>query len=243
MFAALASHRNPMLGWIVRLAIETGMRAGEIGNLRLNQIDLQRRTLALTKTKNGSTRTVPLTMDATAALGLAIAHPGRPPGCDLVFFGIPSRSGSSRPYGFLVAWWKLKRRLGLNDLHFHDLRHEAISRLVEGGLSDQQVASISGHRSMQMLKRYTHLRAEELVSVLDHRRLPKKHPCCTPPVYSMRTRVDTVRSRTQAISERSVLIARKCRCTPSDTCTPVNRGHRKPLPMQDTESTILSRND
>ena len=176
-----------MLGWIVRLAIETGMRAGEIGNLRLNQIDLQRRTLALTKTKNGSTRTVPLTIDATAALGMAIAHPDRPAGCDLVFFGVPSKGGSRRPYGFLVAWWKLKRRLGLNDLHFHDLRHEAISRLVECGLSDQQVASISGHRSMQMLKRYTHLRAEELVSVLDHRTMPKENQCCAPPVYSTRT--------------------------------------------------------
>ena len=179
------------------------MRAGEIGNLRLNQIDLQRRTLALTKTKNGSTRTVPLTIDATAALGLAIAHPDRPEGCDLVFFGVPNKGGNSRPYGFLVAWWKLKKRLGLHDLHFHDLRHEAISRLVEGGLSDQQVAAISGHRSMQMLKRYTHLRAEELVSVLDHRTLPKNRPCCIPPVYSTRTRADTVRSRPQATRNAS----------------------------------------
>ncbi|HFJ9685499.1 TPA: site-specific integrase, partial [Pseudomonas aeruginosa] len=44
---------------------------------------------------------------------------------------------------------------------------EAVSRLVEGGLSDQEVSAISGHKSMQMLKRYTHLRAEDLVSKLD----------------------------------------------------------------------------
>jgi integrase len=43
------------------------------------------------------------------------------------------------------------------DLRFHDLRHESVSRLVEAGLSDQEVATISGHKSMQMLKRYTHL--------------------------------------------------------------------------------------
>ena len=55
----------------------------------------------------------------------------------------------------------------MKELHFHDLRHEAVSRLVEGGLSDQQVAAISGHKSMQMLKRYTHLRAEDLVDELD----------------------------------------------------------------------------
>lgn len=53
------------------------------------------------------------------------------------------------------------------DLRFHDLRHEAVSRLVEGGLSDQEVSAISGHKSMQMLKRYTHLRAEDLVAKLD----------------------------------------------------------------------------
>ncbi len=56
---------------------------------------------------------------------------------------------------------------GIAGLRFHDLRHEAISRFVEAGLSDQEVAAISGHKSMQMLKRYTHLRAEDLVVKLD----------------------------------------------------------------------------
>ncbi len=55
----------------------------------------------------------------------------------------------------------------LRDLRFHDLRHEAVSRFVEAGLGDQEVATISGHKSMQMLKRYTHLRAEDLVAKLD----------------------------------------------------------------------------
>jgi integrase len=53
---------------------------------------------------------------------------------------------------------------------FHDLRHEAVSRFVEAGFSDQEVSSISGHKSMQMLKRYTHFRAEDLVSRLDEMR-------------------------------------------------------------------------
>ena len=55
----------------------------------------------------------------------------------------------------------------MTDFRFHDLRHEAVSRLVESGLSDQEVSAISGHKSMQMLKRYTHLRAEDLVERLD----------------------------------------------------------------------------
>ena len=63
---------------------------------------------------------------------------------------------------------KIKESVGMKDLRFHDLRHEAVSRFVEGGLSDQQVAAISGHKSMQMLRRYTHLRAEDLVDELDN---------------------------------------------------------------------------
>jgi integrase len=61
----------------------------------------------------------------------------------------------------------IKRSVGCVDFHFHDLRHEAVSRLVEAGFSDQEVSAISGHKSMQMLKRYTHLRAEDLVAKLD----------------------------------------------------------------------------
>lgn len=167
LMAAIAGYPNPMLGWIVRIAIETGMRAGEIGGLCLDQVDLRRRVVTLEATKNGRSRDVPLTQVATRVLTEAIAHPGRPQGCDLVFPGKPARDGSIRPYRFSLPWWKLKNRLGLTDLRFHDLRHEAISRLVEAGLSDQQVASISGHQSMQMLKRYTHLRAEDLVRLLD----------------------------------------------------------------------------
>ena len=61
-------------------------------------------------------------------------------------------------------------RAQITNLRFHDLRHEAVSQLVEKGLSDQEVATISGHKSMQMLKRYTHLRAEDLVARLDEAR-------------------------------------------------------------------------
>jgi integrase len=97
----------------------------------------------------------------------AIANPLRPKDCDLVFFGEPGRDGQRRPYDFHKAWNDIKHSIGIADLRFHDLRHEAVSRLVEAGLSDQEVAAISGHKSMQMLKRYTHLRAEDLVSKLD----------------------------------------------------------------------------
>ncbi len=164
---AVDAHSNPMLGWIVRLALETGMRSSELLGLRRSQVDLQRRVVRLQQTKNGSSRTVPLSKEATRILRLALSHPIRPMHCDLLFFGEPGRDGERRPYQFNPVWMKIKRDCGMADLHFHDLRHEAVSRFVEAGLSDQEVSAISGHRSMQMLKRYTHLRAEDLVSKLD----------------------------------------------------------------------------
>ena len=167
LFAAADAHSNPMLGWIVRLAVETGMRSSEISGLRRPQVDIARRVVRLADTKNGSPRMVPLTRAATVVLSQALEHPIRPIDTDLIFFGEPGRDGQRKPYIFQKLWRDLALKIGLADLHFHDLRHEAVSRLVEMGLSDQEVSAISGHKSMQMLKRYTHLRAEDLVARLD----------------------------------------------------------------------------
>jgi integrase len=59
------------------------------------------------------------------------------------------------------------QKAGISGLHFHDLRHEATSRLFEKGLNPMQVSAISGHKTLQMLKRYTHLKAEELAELLN----------------------------------------------------------------------------
>ena len=67
---------------------------------------------------------------------------------------------------FRLAWDRLRSRAGLNDLRFHDLRHEAISRFFEMGLSIPEVALISGHKDVKMLFRYTHLKVDNLVSKL-----------------------------------------------------------------------------
>jgi integrase len=156
-----------MLRWIVRVALTTGMRASEILTLRRPQVDLQRRVVRLLETKNTSPRTVPLSAAATLVFREALNHPVRPIDTDLIFFGEPGRDGKRRPYQFNPVWLNIKRELKLVNVHFHDLRHEAVSRFVEAGFSDQEVSAISGHKSMQMLKRYTHLRAEDLVEKLD----------------------------------------------------------------------------
>lgn len=167
LLAAVDGHTNPMLKWIVRIALETGMRSSEIVSLRRSQVDLERRIVRLLDTKNTQPRTVPLSLEATRIFREALGHPLRPIDTDLIFFGEPGRDGKRRPYSFNKIWLQIKSKLEVKDFRFHDLRHEAVSRFVEGGLSDQEVSAISGHKSMQMLKRYTHLRAEDLVGKLD----------------------------------------------------------------------------
>jgi integrase len=167
LLQAVDKYSNPMFGWIVRIAVQTGMRLSEIATLRVRQVDIQRRVARLEHTKNSSPRTVPLTAEATRVFTEALANPLRPVETELVFFGEPGRDGIRRPYLFEKAWTDAKRTAGLEDFRFHDLRHEAVSRFVEAGQSDQEVSAISGHKSMQMLKRYTHLRAEDVVQKLD----------------------------------------------------------------------------
>lgn len=167
LLATIDKHSNPMMGQIVRIAIETGMRQSEILGIRRSQVDLARRVVRLLDTKNDTARTVPLNKQATIVFAQALACPIRPIDTDLVFFGEPGKDGKRRPYQFTKAWNIIKKGIGLSDLRFHDLRHEAVSRLIEMGLSDQEAAAISGHKSMQMLRRYTHLRAEDLVKRLD----------------------------------------------------------------------------
>lgn len=166
IIVALRRRRNLLLLWAFQLALETALRIGEIRTLTADAVNLRRRVLLLKETKNGSSREVPLSQRATDILQSIMAHP-RPPGCGLLFPGAERSDGRRLPYRLEFAWWRAKNELGLIDLHFHDLRHEAISRLVEAGLNDLEVAAISGHRSIQMLKRYTHLRARTLVSRLD----------------------------------------------------------------------------
>ena len=65
-----------------------------------------------------------------------------------------------------LAWGRLRVRAGLADLRFHDLRHEALSRFCELGLTIPELAVISGHKDPRMLFRYAHLRADDLARKL-----------------------------------------------------------------------------
>lgn len=138
---------------VIQLAVETGMRRGELVKIKRKDIDYRSRTVHLYDTKNGENRIVPLSSAAIAALK---SLPAR---IDGKVFDIHPDTVSKR---FLRAC----RSAGIEDLRFHDLRHEAVSRLFEKGLNPMEVAAISGHKTLQMLKRYTHLRAEDLAKKL-----------------------------------------------------------------------------
>jgi len=163
------NYSNPMLYWIVRLALATGMRKSEVGGLQRSWVDLEKRKIRLPHwiTKNGEAREIPLTVEAVEVLDAAMNHI-RVDDTDLIFWGSGRDSqGNRKRYLFEKGWAVARKRAGIHDFKFHDLRHEAVSRLVEGRLSDQEVVSISGHKTMQMLKRYTHLRNDYLVERLD----------------------------------------------------------------------------
>lgn len=150
----LLKHALPNLKPMIVIALETAMRLGELVTLRWENVRLAKRIAYLPETKNGAARTVPL---STRAIAEFKALPRR---IDGRIFGYSTNYSGSHAFSSLV------KKLGIKDLRFHDLRHEATSRLFEIGLNPMEVASITGHKTLQMLKRYTHLRAEDLAEKL-----------------------------------------------------------------------------
>jgi integrase len=165
---------SPSLAPIVTLALATGMRLSEITLMRWENLDFQHKTLLLPDTKNGDARTIPLSTTALNTL-LTLRKSRNTPRSGRVF--------DISPHAVTVSFRRAVRRArsaylaernarrmpdgGLFcDLRFHDLRHEAVTKLFERGLNMIEVASISGHKSLQVLKRYTHLRATELAKKL-----------------------------------------------------------------------------
>ena len=146
---AMSSCRNELIKPIVQFALETAMRRGEILSLKWGDVDLDARVALLANTKNSESRRVPLSMKAIEILD------SLPKESEVVF----DTSGNS----IRMAFDRVLDRAEIKDLRFHDLRHEATSRLFEKGFNIMEVSSITGHKDLSMLKRYTHLRAEDLV--------------------------------------------------------------------------------
>ncbi|MEZ7195989.1 tyrosine-type recombinase/integrase [Pseudodesulfovibrio karagichevae] len=150
----LLKHAPEDFGPVIKFALETAMRRGEIAALRWENVKLKESTVFLPKTKNGAARTVPL---SPAALNVLKELPRDIKGS--VFRLAPDE--------ITQAMKKARAGAKLKDLRFHDLRHEAVSRLFEKtNLDIMQIQMITGHKTLQMLARYTHLRAVDLVKSL-----------------------------------------------------------------------------
>jgi integrase len=135
-------------------AVETAMRQGEIARIRWSDVDAERKLVLVRDRKDprekaGNDQWVPLLPPAWALLQAL------PRGEDERIFPIGASSISK-------AFTAACRALSIPDLHFHDLRHEAISRLFEAGYRIEQVALVSGHKTWTHLRRYTNLRPEDV---------------------------------------------------------------------------------
>lgn len=155
LLEALRSTRNRWIEQALRFAVATGLRHGELPAMKWGDVVLDQRLLVIPQTKTGEPRVIPLTAAAMTVLNT-----------------LPKRDHGDRVFGLSanalrIAWKRVARRAKIEDLHFHDLRHEAISRFFELGLTVPEVALISGHKDPGMLFRYTHIRPAHVGKRLD----------------------------------------------------------------------------
>ncbi|KAA0911462.1 site-specific integrase [Pusillimonas sp. ANT_WB101] len=169
--AVLAATASETVKHIARLAWHTAARLSELATLRWEYVDLQDGTAHFPITKNGLARTVPLAPGAISILERLKPKTKTPP--TGAIFDIRPDSISKR---WTLAVKKARKNYEahcieqglqadadwLTNVRFHDLRHSAVTRLAEHGLSSLELAAISGHKSLSMLSRYTHIRAETL---------------------------------------------------------------------------------
>lgn len=139
---------------IFEFAIETGMRRGEMLSLEWRNVDYKKLVAVLIDTKNGETRAVPLSSSAVRVLK-----------------GLTQGVGKAKVFKITRsqlrdAWEAARTATGIPDIRLHDLRHEAASRLFEKGLNVMEAASVTGHKTLSMLKRYTHLNPTDIAKKL-----------------------------------------------------------------------------
>jgi integrase len=149
---------------IVQLALLTGARRGELQNMRWKDVDLNEALLVFPHTKNGDVRVIPLAPEAAGILKERFRNRTIGP-IDWVFPAPKCEGHADFTHRFLRA----VRHSGVEDFHFHDLRHTAASEMASAGLSDRTIGEVLGHRTVQMVRRYSHLRPTDLreaVSVL-----------------------------------------------------------------------------
>ena len=148
----LLSSCDDYLKHIVIFLSESSMRRGELASIKIADINLESRLLQLSDTKNGHDRIIPLSSLALDSINYLIMHAQTP-----------------MLLGYDKEWLTRKfishcKSIGIENFRLHDLRHEGISKLFEKGLNVMEVSSISGHKDLSMLKRYTHINPSTLLA-------------------------------------------------------------------------------
>ncbi|MFN0304495.1 MAG: site-specific integrase [Burkholderiales bacterium] len=158
---ACTNSAMPELSLIVRLAVSTGMRRGEILGLRWSDVHLDRSVITIAHTKNGDRRTVPIGSPVRALL---VERHG-----DQIDLNAPVFPGNSasRPIEIRDAFDAALKRAGIKDFTFHDLRHTAASYLAMSGASLSDIAAVLGHKTLAMVKRYSHVSEQHTAGVLE----------------------------------------------------------------------------
>lgn len=148
---------------LVLLAISTGARRGELVSLRWTDVDLKAGRALVQETKNGEQRTLPLAGKVLEALrSLKLNGSAR---SEYVF---PNPSGHPGPFEYFDAYWYTALEIAeIGDFHFHDLRHTTASMLAAQGCSLLEIADVLGHKTLAMVKRYSHLVVDHKAKVIE----------------------------------------------------------------------------
>jgi len=152
---------NPLIYLLVVIALSTGARFSEIINLKWHNVDLKRKMFYFMDTKNGENRAVPI---SSKAYSLLQEHSKvRQINSEYVF----ARPDGKKPLDLRHQWEKVIENSKIKDFHFHDLRHTAASYLAMNGATLVEISEILGHKTMQMVKRYSHLTQKHTADILE----------------------------------------------------------------------------
>jgi len=156
---------SPYLYPIVKIALLSGMRFGEIANLQWDEVDFELRQIILHETKNGDTRIVPMTNEMERAFRECQTYSP-----DRKGYVFPARRrGVNKPVaGIRYAFIKAAQEAGIEEgFRFHDLRHTACSHMAMNGASQGELMEILGHRSPRMTTRYRHYSKKHIANVME----------------------------------------------------------------------------
>jgi len=160
LLEACKNSNNSFLHTVVVLALSTGMRQGEVMNIRWQDVNIAKGYIVLHETKNNERRSVPLTSYAHELLK---EHSKlRRLDTDLLFPG----KNPQRPVFIRAPWVVAVKTAKIDDFKFHDLRHSAASYLAMSGASIPEIAEVLGHKTLQMVKRYSHLTEQHTAKVV-----------------------------------------------------------------------------